>query len=376
MKTLLNITRIFVGVLFIFSGLVKANDPLGLSYKMQEFFEVWGLHFLNDYTLVFSVAMNAFEIIAGIAVLAGWQMRLFSWLLLLLIIFFTFLTGYAVLSGKIKECGCFGNCIPLSSWQSFLKDLVLTGMILFIFFNKDRIKPYFKTGASVWSLLLASVFSFGLQFYTLNHLPIVDCLPYKVGVNILGGMKIPEGATPDSTVITFVYQHQGKEIEFTADAFPADFNDTTYTFLRRYDKLIRAGNALPAIKDFSLTNQRGLPVTETILNAEGYKLLLFLKHDYPMGDWMPIAEVTAREAAKRGIARFLVTSIPLEELYKNPQPVFYRYEPVTCDVTAIKTAARANPTLFLLHRDTIMKKWSYKDFDKALKEVVTLIKMY
>jgi hypothetical protein len=189
-------------------------------------------------------------------------------------------------------------------------------------------------------------------------------------------MKIPEGATPDSTVITFVYQHQGKEIEFTSDAFPADFNDTTYTFLRRYDKLIRAGNALPAIKDFSLTNQRGLPVTETILNAEGYKLLLFLKHDYPMGDWMPIAEVTAREAAKRGIARFLVTSIPLEELYKNPQPVFYRYEPVTCDVTAIKTAARANPTLFLLHRDTIMKKWSYKDFDKALKEVVTLIKMY
>src|SRR6185503_12822134 len=104
MRILLNISRIIVGVLFIFSGLIKANDPLGLSYKMQEFFEVWGITFLNHYTLAFSVIMIAFEIIAGVAVLVGWQMRLFSWLLLLLIIFFTFLTGYALFSGKIKEC--------------------------------------------------------------------------------------------------------------------------------------------------------------------------------------------------------------------------------------------------------------------------------
>src|SRR5207237_5133990 len=100
MRILLNATRIIVGVLFIFSGLVKANDPLGLSYKMQEFFEVWGWHGLHDYTLFFALVMNCFEILAGVAVLLGWRMKLFSWLLLLLIIFFTFLTGYAVLSGK------------------------------------------------------------------------------------------------------------------------------------------------------------------------------------------------------------------------------------------------------------------------------------
>src|SRR4249919_3078048 len=102
MKLLISISRYVVGILFIFSGLVKANDPLGLSYKMQEFFELWVMHFLNDYTLAFSVAMIAFEIIAGVAVLVGWKMNLFSWLLLLLIIFFTFLTGYAVFSGKIR----------------------------------------------------------------------------------------------------------------------------------------------------------------------------------------------------------------------------------------------------------------------------------
>src|SRR4029079_4231240 len=105
MKILVNTARIIVGFLFIFSGLIKANDPLGLSYKMQEFFEVWNLQQFYGYTLTLSIVMIAFEIIAGVAVLIGWKMRLFSWLLLLLILFFTFLTGYALFSGKIRECG-------------------------------------------------------------------------------------------------------------------------------------------------------------------------------------------------------------------------------------------------------------------------------
>src|SRR6516225_1804625 len=137
MKTLLNIARWIVGILFIISGLVKANDPLGLSYKMQEFFEVWGWDFFNAFTLSFSILMIAFEIIAGVAVLLGWRMKLFSWLLLLLIIFFTFLTGYAVLSGKIRTCGCFGDCIPLTPIQSFIKDLILFVLILILFRYRD-----------------------------------------------------------------------------------------------------------------------------------------------------------------------------------------------------------------------------------------------
>ena len=122
-KTFLNSARLLVGILFIFSGLIKANDPLGLSYKMQEFFEVWNMAALDPYTLAFSVIMIVFEILAGVAVILGWRMRLFAWLLLILIIFFSFLTGYAVLSGKIRECGCFGNCIPLQAMRSFIKDL-------------------------------------------------------------------------------------------------------------------------------------------------------------------------------------------------------------------------------------------------------------
>src|SRR6478609_3855553 len=145
MKNVLLVIRWIVGLLFIFSGLVKANDPLGLSYKMQEFFEVWQLHGFNDYTLSLSIIMNVFEILAGVAVIVGWRMKLFSWLLLLLIIFFTFLTGYALFSGKIKTCGCFGDCLPLTPAQSFIKDLILLLLILLIFRYRNQVRPLLKT---------------------------------------------------------------------------------------------------------------------------------------------------------------------------------------------------------------------------------------
>src|ERR1044071_3902724 len=143
MKYAVNVIRFLVGILFIFSGLVKANDPLGLRYKMEEFFDLWNedlaktsfsflipfLHFLRDHSLALSILMIAFEIIAGVALLIGWRMKIFSWLLLLLTIFFTFLTAYAVYSGKFTNCGCFGDCLPIPPTASFLKDIILTILI-------------------------------------------------------------------------------------------------------------------------------------------------------------------------------------------------------------------------------------------------------
>ncbi len=275
MKPVLTLARFIVGILFIFSGLVKANDPLGLSYKMQEFFEVWGWNFFNDYTLSFSILMIAFEIIAGVAVLLGWRMKLFSWLLLLLIVFFTFLTGYAVLSGKIRTCGCFGDCIPLTAEQSFTKDLILLVLIIFIFIFRNSIQPFFKPLISGRILILTTLFSFALQGYVFRHLPVVDCLPYKVGKNMQQQMKVPPGAVPDSTVITFVYDKQGKQVEFTADNFPADFDDSLYHFVKRYDKLVRKGNAEPAIKDFVLTSLSGTDSTHDI-HAKYWRSSLWL----------------------------------------------------------------------------------------------------
>jgi Predicted membrane protein len=367
MKTLLNITRIIVGVLFIFSGLVKANDPLGLSYKMQEFFEVWGWSFLDNYTLAMSVAMNAFEIIAGVAVLVGWQMRLFSWLLLLLIVFFTFLTGYALFSGKVRECGCFGDCIPLTADQSFIKDLVLLVLIGFIFWKRNTIRPATNKMYSLVILFFAVIFSFAFQWFVLLHLPVKDCLPYKVGNNIPEKMKNPPGSIPDSTVITFVYDKGGKEIEFTADKFPDDFDDETYKFIKRYDKVVRKGNASPPIKDFALQTVYGNDTTLALLTEDKYQIYVFLKNGYSAdGDWPTVLKAVKQSAAQKNIDGYLVSNIAIETLRGSAPDVFHTFTPLLCDATAIKTAARANPTLFLVKNGTILNKWSYADFEQAL----------
>ena len=366
MQTILKIVRWIVGLLFIFSGLIKANDPLGLSYKMQEFFEVWHMPAFNDYTLALSLLMIAFEIIAGVALLVGWRMKLVSWLLLILIIFFTFLTGYALFSGRIKTCGCFGDCIPLTAQTSFIKDLALLLLILFLFLNKDKIRPAASSTTSVQILIVTVILSFGFQWYVLKHLPVLDCLPYKKGVNIAEGRKIPANAIPDSTVISFVYEKQGQEVEFTADQFPEDFNDSLYQFVRRYDKVVRKGNAEPPIKDFVLYTLDGTDSTDEILSAPGPACFLFVKDEWNDQSFRSSLAAVYQSARAKQIPFYLVTNnrelataITIGPEKNRPD------KSLLCDGVAIKTAARANPTLYLLKDGTIVGKWGYADFMRA-----------
>ncbi len=237
MKPIITIFRIIVGVLFIFSGLIKANDPLGLSYKMDEFFEVLHMHFMIPFSLALSLIMNAFEIIAGFAVLIGYRMRLFSVLLLILIIFFTFLTGFALFSGLIRECGCFGDCIKLTADQSFWKDIILLVMILVIFMQRDKIQPLFGSRVKNGIMIIAVLIPVVIQWYALTHLPIVDCLPYKVGNNIPEKMKVPPGSTPDVYETVMIYEKDGKQQEYTTENYP--WQDTTWVFVDRKDKLVK-----------------------------------------------------------------------------------------------------------------------------------------
>jgi uncharacterized membrane protein YphA (DoxX/SURF4 family) len=371
MKPLIALTRTLVGVLFIFSGLVKADDPLGLSYKMQEFFEVWNFHWFDHVTLAFSILMIVFEIVAGVALLLGWRIRLFSWLLLLLIIFFTFLTGYAYLSGKVRECGCFGDCIPLTAGESFSKDLILLILIIFLFSVRSRIRPILPSAASAAIFIGATIFSFLVQWYVLVRLPVVDCLPYKVGANIPDQMKPPPGSVPDSTVITMVYEKDGKRLEFDATHFPADFSDS-YHFVSRYDKLIREGNAVPPIKDFVLTTGAGIDTTDAVLNAKGFKLFEFVQN---VNDYTATREfsIILTMAKAKNIPFFIITS-DYDTVMSRVTEIGVAANVVVlkCDFTAIKTAARANPTLLLLKKGIIIGKWSYADFDHALPEISML----
>lgn len=365
MKTAVTIIRIIVGVLFIFSGLVKANDPLGLSYKMQEFFEIWGLHSFSSWTLILSVLLNAFEIIAGFALLVGWRIRLFSWLLLLLIILFTFLTGYTYITGTPKNCGCFGDCLPISSKVSFLKDVALTILIAFLFWKQNLIRPLFSERVSAVVMLVITLFSFGFQWYTLTNLPVVDCLPFKKGNNIKEKMKMPANYIPDSTVITFVYKKDGKDIEFTADKFPADFNKDTYQFVKRLDKVVRKGkNNEPAIKGFVLTGETNIDSTSFVLD-QPYAVMLFCEKFTGAGSaWKKKFETVYANAVSKNIPCYIVTAEPAAAAEAVKGTAFQQVPVFKCDYKAIQTAARSDLCVYLLQQGTVVNKFSGANISK------------
>ena len=362
MKYLLFIVRWFVGLLFIFSGLIKANDPLGLSYKMQEFFEAWSLPaFFNEFTLPMAVLMNAFEIIAGVALIVGWRIRLFIRLLLLLIVFFTFLTAYATYatnpdgSLKFRSCGCFGDCLPLDPKQSFWKDIILLVLSLVLFVFRSRIQPLFlssKTNAAV--VLISGLLALAVQWYVLRYLPLVDCLPYKKGNALLPLRQLPPDAIPDEFNIRFIYSKNGLQQEFPMTALP----DSTWTFVDRKQVLVKKGkNNEPKIKDFILTDSSGNDVTESVLQTKGNYFLLFLLDVKGLDvDAQWISKLSQLKAAH---TVHVVTAVPDEakELF-NSIPALRGISILGCDGTAIKTAARTVPTLFKMEQDRVVHKWS------------------
>ena len=360
MKLLLNLLRILVGVLFIFSGLVKANDPLGLSYKMDEFFDVLHLSFMSSYSLVYSVTMNTLEIVCGVAILIGYRTRLFSWLILLLITFFTFLTAYALFSGTVKECGCFGDCIKLSPAETFWKDVALLVMILIIFFYRNKIQPLFGTKGNGGLMLLSLVFCLGLQWYTLAHLPIVDCLGYKVGNNIPEKMKLPPGAHPDVYETVLIYKKDGKEKEFTTENYP--WSDSTWVYVDRKDKLVKEGDGEPPIKDFILTDFDGVNQTQAIL-SEPTPVYLFLVKDVNEAGkgWDKKMQALQQQFQQGKIYIYGVTASTKDQVAAFTKAHNLQFPFLNMDGTAIKTAGRSNPCLMLLEKGTIKGKWHYND---------------
>lgn len=366
MKIILWLFRIVVGVLFIFSGLIKANDPLGLSYKMNEFFEVWHMYWATEYSLILSVLMIGFEIIAGVSVLIGAAFRVFSFLLLLLTAFFTFLTAYVYLTDKIKECGCFGDCIKISNAETFWKDVVLLALVLILFAFRKRVKPLFSGYPTTAVMILTAFFAFGVQWWTLEHLPFYDCLPYKIGANIPEKMKIPEDAVPDEYETIMIYEKDGVQKEFTMENYP--WQDTTWKFVDRKDKLIREGNAHPEIKDFSLTDFDGNDYTEATLQAPGYTYLFFIRDmKKARTDNLDRLRQLLAKAKQAAVPFYIITSANREETMAFVEEhQLDGADVMVIDNTASKTAMRSNPALMLLEQGTIRGKWSFRDYPEDL----------
>jgi len=365
MKYLLWLLRIVVGVLFIFSGLIKANDPLGLSYKMDEFFEVWHMYWAMPYSLGLSVAMIAFEIIAGVALLVGYGFRLFSFLLLLLTTFFTFLTAYVYLTDKIKECGCFGDCIKISNAETFWKDVILLVLVLILFAFRKRIRPIFSGYPSVAVLVLTTFFAFGVQWWTLEHLPVYDCLPYKEGANLWEKSQLPPGSEPAVYETMLTYEKDGVKKDFTMSDYP--WQDSSWKYVDTKTKLIKEATGEIAIKDFSITDYDGNDQTQNILRADGYVFLLFVRNtDKARTDNLDRLKKMADEAEAADIPLYILSSDnqqrTLEFLQRHN---LVKFPAFAVDGTASKTGMRTNPGLMLLHDGTVQKKWSFRDYPRS-----------
>ena len=362
MKKLNTPIRIFVGLLFSFSGLIKANDPHGLSYKMQEFFEVWGFDFLNPLSLFSSLAMNVLEVFAGIAIIVNWQTKKITWLLFILILFFTYLTGYALFSGKIKTCGCFGDCLPLTPAMSFTKDIILGVLIVILLATNSG-----KANKGIFGKIVLYTVTLGtaaFQWYVLSYLPIVDCLPFKKGNDIVEQMKVPVGAVPDSTSIEFIYTKNNKEVRFDQANFPIDF-DSTYVYVDRKDKVVRKGNGLVAkIVDFNLTTKSGTDTTAALFSNSKQYVLVFAKEMNGAESWKNEFQTIYNKLQAQNIDVILVT--PEAE---RAAAIFGSINIVTSDATVIKTAARVIPTYFLMQNAVIKEKVAAPSIDKLFTTI-------
>jgi len=374
MKLTVTIARILVGTLFVFSGLIKAIDPLGLAYKMQEFFEAWMgdhsnptslLHWFHDHVLMFSILMITLEVALGVALLIGWQKKFITWILLLLMLFFLFLTSYVLFSGKIRACGCFGDCIPLTPMQTFTKDVILLVLIIFLLIKRKYIMPVIKSIHLVTIVLLSVILTVLLQSNALEHLPIKDCLPYKIGNNLLELRKMPADATFDKFNYSFTYKKGNEEKEFTTDNLP----DSTWQFVAQNKMLIEKGNdKLPAINDFSLTSMNGNDSTEAILGQNGEYYLYFIKSfDEAAVNWQYGFMQLQAKAKQQGRNIYVVTA-DTEKIFDffNKKNNF-NVTVFTCDATAIKTAARCVPTIFFMKGPVVLGKWSWEDIDEAMR---------
>ena len=367
MKQVVNTARIIVGMLFIFSGLVKAIDPLGLAYKMQEFFEVWAadgflqglMLWLNEQALLLSLFIITMEVVLGVALLLGWRTKMVSWLLLLLMLLFTFLTSYVLFSGKIRACGCFGDCIPLTPVQTFTKDIVLMILVLLILAGQKHIKSLFSEKINTMVFLLSLLGIMGLQWYVLNYLPVKDCLPFQVGNDILKLRKMPVNAVPDKFDYQFVYKKNDITKTFAVNALP----DSTWEFVERKQVLIEKGsNNIPLINDFILKSANENDTTEAILNQPGEYYLLFAIAFKKDDKW--ISDLSGIYAnLKKPL--YLVTPDP-----KKAREIL-SVEGLTilsCDATAVKTAARNRLTLFLMKGPVVKNKWGGRAVSTALKQ--------
>ena len=362
---LVNLSRTLLALTFIFSGFVKAIDPLGSQYKIAEYLEAAQLSaYIPDWAqLILSVGLSAIEFTLGVMLLLAIRRRLASKLSLIMMVVMTLVTLWLTVSNPIQDCGCFGDAIHLTNTQTFIKNLILlTAAIVLACWPLYQVRFVSKTNQWI-AFYFTIVFIVTASTLSLYHLPIFDFRPYYIGQNIKKGMEIPKGAKLTTYKTTFICEKNGVTKEFTENDYP--YNDSTWVFKDTYQEILEKGYE-PPIHDFSITDEKtGEDLTDSILTKDGYTFLL-IAPVLERADDSNFGEIDAiYEYAKENGYGFYGLTASTDKAVKHWRDITgAEYPFYATDGTTLKTIIRSNPGLVLLYKGTIINKWSHNDLPK------------
>ena len=352
-----SVARTLLAVTFLFSGFVKAVDPLGTVYKIEDYLKAFGGFFTDLLPLAgaAAVCLILVEWLLGVCMLCNIRTKMTSWIALAFYLFMTPLTLWIALTNPVSDCGCFGDALVLTNWQTFWKNIVFLSLVIVLLVCRKAIPQTFSWWAELCIAILGAGAAAGIMGYSYTHLPPLDFRPYKVGNNIPELMEVPEDAEPDVYETTLIYEKDGVQQEFTLENYPK--GDPEWTFVDQKSVLVKKGFE-PPIHDFEIMTMEFEDITYDILESED-PVTLITMYDLEKADLKQIDKV--KEMVEERQLCYILTGsgeAEIEEFCMDHQidmNVFCSIDPVT-----LKTIVRANPGMFVVQNGTIIEKHNLK----------------
>lgn len=358
----MEIIRLILAVVFIFSGFVKAIDPLGSTYKFEDYLTAFG-GFWGELTFIAfpaAIALSTFELVLGLCFLLKVKLKTTSIFALLFMGVMLPLTLYVALKNPVTDCGCFGDALIISNWETFYKNVVITAFIILLLIFHSRMRTLFLPKVERILVLLFILIGVGLSIHSYRHLPMINFRPYKIGVNIPEAMKIPPGMPLDKYDTKLIYQKDGVSKEFSLENYPK--NDSTWIFMEQKTTLIQKGYQ-PPIHNFNIIDSRNNDITDDLLHQPG-KVNLLIIYDVNKASDKGVARAEA--VYQRAIANnepfYALTASTDEAIAQLKEKTGATFPFCKTDPITLKTVIRANPGLMVIENGTIVEKRNWRDF--------------
>lgn len=372
MTIILKVLRILFGLVFMFSGFVKAVDPVGFGYKLQEYLDAAGISGLDDYMLLLGILLSGLEFVIGFVLVLGQKLKLVSFLSFAFMTFFTVLTLLLAIYDPVKDCGCFGDAVKLTNWETFWKNVVMFIVVILLYVKRESVKTPYRF--CYLPSVLSSVFILLVSWYSYTRAPIIDFRPYRVGVNLPASIEIPEGAAVDESDVTLIYEKDGVRKEFKLEEeLPSE--ESGWEYVDQSVVLVQKGY-VPPIEDFFVMSEMDGDITQAIVYGKGYHILAFSKQVSEISDpslLKPIGDIY-KLAQEKGVPFYFVTASDLDAVREllGEEGIDTQMPLASLDETALKTITRSNPALLLIKDQEIVNKWHHRELPSTWEELTSM----